>query len=262
MTGQNKTAYQNNYHYVHSDQGQQMLPLVSKHKSNGQPYRALGAHNATTTKTNVPICHGTSGSGVFLDGTYQFLGVADLGPHVTDANRLCDVMTNSSDTTEYMDYINNFYTMQFQGTPEVLNDRYFNAAVGKPIYASTNYDTQNYNAPKANDDNIFSGWSPTGADTGPYIYVDLGQAYRVKQVEVVTRQDWDQPETRRNFAILGYDANGNYVGELGEQGAQSLPFQSTYTLPISDPTRFRYILVGKTVSEYFFVSELRVVVFD
>jgi hypothetical protein len=89
-----------NYHYFHTsvDTDQQPLPLVSKHTSTNQPYRALsGLSTRNNVKTTLPVCHGTSGSGFFRAGTDEFLGVTvEFGTSYTGTT-LCENMTVASE---------------------------------------------------------------------------------------------------------------------------------------------------------------------
>jgi hypothetical protein len=90
-----------NYHYFHSaaDTDQQPLPLVSKHTSSNQQYRALSGLSAlSNVKTTLPVCHGTSGSGFFRAGTDEFLGVTvEFGTAGNGDFVLCENMTDASE---------------------------------------------------------------------------------------------------------------------------------------------------------------------
>lgn len=119
-----------------------------------------------------------------------------------------------------------------------------------------------YNPAKANDGNPGSGWSPLGKtlDTQPWWQVDLGGAYTLAAIELVTRQDVDQPETRHNFQIWGSnDPNFASFTLLGGQGTTILPFRGTWSLGITNNQPFRYLRAIKTIAnEYFFIAELRI----
>jgi hypothetical protein len=137
-----------------------------------------------------------------------------------------------------------------------------NVALDQFAVASSDYDSD-YAATQANNGNISGddGWSPSGADRSPWWQVDLGRPYRLTAIELVTRQGCcDQPETRRNVEIWASNnadmAQGHVV--LARVGAEGLPHQATGTFSVSDPTPYRYVAVVKTASEYFFISELRV----
>jgi RHS repeat-associated protein len=141
-------------------------------------------------------------------------------------------------------------------TPNLALNR---AASSSSIWAST------CAAANANDgsDNVADacgGWSPVAAatDAQPWWQVDLGSAYRITGLELVTRQNCcDDPETRHNFEIrASNDASFASYVVLGSQGSTTLPFQATWTQSVSDPTAYRYVRAIKT--GYFFITELRV----
>jgi hypothetical protein len=56
----------------------------------------LGLTGTTTAKSNIPVCHGTSGSGVFVANKDEFLGVVALFGPTFDGVPLCVSMTDSS----------------------------------------------------------------------------------------------------------------------------------------------------------------------
>jgi hypothetical protein len=127
--------------------------------------------------------------------------------------------------------------------------------------ASSSYNDQ-YNPARANDGRPASGWSPLGktTDTRPWWQVDLGGAYTLAAIDLVTRQDVDQPETRHNFQIwASNDPSFASYTLLGEQGAAIVPFRGTWSLAIADARQYRYIRAIKAIpNEYFFIAELRV----
>jgi len=135
-----------------------------------------------------------------------------------------------------------------------------NVAQGKAASASSSWDTTTFTPAKSVDNNIATGWSPSGTDTLPWLEVDLGQAYTISQIKLVTRQDVDQVATRRNFTIWASNnpdmSQGHVV--LGTQGSTALAYKATYSTTVTDTTKYRYIAALKTTNEYFFISELQV----
>jgi hypothetical protein len=115
----------NNYHY-RNDQGEhQPLPLVSWRNVNNVQYSST-KKEALYTKGNVPICHGTSGSGVFaapVAGNWNDTDPRVLGPaiHGDDflKTHLCENMNNA--TTASFDYVNVESTKKIEAL--VLGDR-------------------------------------------------------------------------------------------------------------------------------------------
>lgn len=114
-----------NYHYWHHtppDTDRQLLPLLSRQQPNGVRYHGNGHTGTTTTKSTVPVCHGTSGSGVFAGGTDNFLGVVALfGPNFS-GEPLCDSIGTSSEATR-MEYTQATWARAFEKLSEVQNDR-------------------------------------------------------------------------------------------------------------------------------------------
>ena len=43
---------------------------------------------------------------------------------------------------------------------------------------------------------------------------------------------------------------------LGSQGSTPLPYQGTFSQPVTDTTKYRYIAAVKTTNEYFYIGEL------
>ncbi len=116
-----------------------------------------------------------------------------------------------------------------------------------------------YAPANGNDGSISDGWSPTGTDTAARWQVDLGAQYTLSQVQLVTRQNLDQPVTRQNFAIW---VSNNADFSSGHTVActyttPALPYQSTYVCGLP-PGPWRYVAAVKTDGQYFYLSELRV----
>jgi hypothetical protein len=118
----------NNYHYFQVGQPLfQLFPLVSKWDANGATYRDLGRVPGSESAISAPICHGTSGSGVFqvdAAGNHFFLGpMLTKGAGWTTAT-LCDdprvAHTTSDDRSEY-DQLQ--FTKQMANLPVAIADR-------------------------------------------------------------------------------------------------------------------------------------------
>ena len=96
-------------------------------------------------------------------------------------------------------------------------------------------------------------------DPWPWWQVDLGSEHTISQIHLVTRQNFDQPATRNNFEIrASNDPNFATYTVLASQGSTPLAYQSTFTAIIDNANTFRYVRVAKTVSDYFWISELKV----
>lgn len=125
-------------------------------------------------------------------------------------------------------------------------------AAGKPAFASSEWSAEHC-AAKANDGGptATGGWSPTGTEPSPFWQVDLGQPHSLARVDLVTRQDLDQPLSRQSFQIWASnsaDMSGHVI--LAAQGPRPRPFRDVFMAEVDDPTPYRYIRVVKTVPDH------------
>lgn len=118
-------------------------------------------------------------------------------------------------------------------------------AHAKPATASSAYNAQ-FGAPKGNDGSLGTLWA-SGSGSGHHWQVDLTDPHHVQQIRLITRQDNDVAEQRRNFEIRASNdpAFGSYT-VLGGQGAAALPFRGSLILDVPHTTPFRYVRVVKT----------------
>ncbi len=141
-------------------------------------------------------------------------------------------------------------------------------ALNKAAWASSTLATD-YDASKANNGDINTGWSSAKGDTAAWWEVDLGQPYAITQIQLVTRQDQLQGDTLHNFEIWASNTADMSQGHvvLGTQSGDSLPHRSTWTLYITNPSLpypmpytppYRYIAAVKKDTDSFFIAELRV----
>jgi hypothetical protein len=136
--------------------------------------------------------------------------------------------------------------------PEIAANR---AATATSIYDS------GHPAAQGNDGNAYNGWSPAApeSDPEPYWQVDLGAPALVSSVEVVSRWALDQPVTRRDYQVLcSEDAAFAVPVTIGAVTAAGTPHRSITAFEVDPPQRARYLRVGKTTSDYFFLGEVRV----
>ncbi|MFE9453939.1 RICIN domain-containing protein [Streptomyces sp. NPDC006739] len=140
----------------------------------------------------------------------------------------------------------------YQGLAAKLNLAYRKPASSSSVYGS------GWSAANAVDNDSSTGWSPTGSDTSAWWQVDLGQAYRLGQFSLTTRQDLDQSATRGNFEVRASNdpSFGTYT-VVGRQTA-TLPLASTLTGGIDVRQKFRYVRVAKTDGGYFFIADFSV----
>ena len=138
-----------------------------------------------------------------------------------------------------------------------------NVALRQPASAST---TSGSFVPGAAVDGIIAdpGWSATGSDPGPWWEVDLGGPMRIARLEVVSRLGVDQVTTRRNFAVWASNNSDMSLGHtvLGTEGSGGFPYLSTLGFDVGSNTGYRYVALSKTVVEYFYLNEVRIITAD
>ena len=131
-------------------------------------------------------------------------------------------------------------------------------AAGKSASASSIFSGDAVHGPAAAiDNNGFTGWSPEGGALLSWWQVDLGRDYDIDAIEVVTRGEIDQPESRRNFQVKIKNSAGiqKVVGQVDDTG---LPLGGILAIDLSPVVRGRYVMIEKTVAEYLYLSEVRV----
>jgi hypothetical protein len=164
------------------------------------------------------------------------------------------LVTNNNWPQEAIDIMSNAgLEAGFAGQPPAAN-----VALNGTASSSSRY-SDSYSASYAVDNDVSTGWSPTGTDTLPWLIVDLKQSAILERIELVTRQTHDQPDTRRNFAIqLSNDNSFSTFVTIAVKDSTPLNYQETFSVIVRDTLPYRYVRVIKTVNEYFFISELRV----
>jgi len=125
-----------------------------------------------------------------------------------------------------------------------------NLAFGKPAFASSTHNWWgDMSAGAAVDGDETTMWhSETNLSQLEYLQIDLGQPAALNRVEVVFRQDQDQPNTRQNFAVLASNDPSFRSGvvALGAQESAPAPFQQPWSKDLSLAQRFRYVRFTKT----------------
>jgi hypothetical protein len=77
--------------------------------------------------------------------------------------------------------------------------------------------------------------------------VDLGKSYPINFIEIIFREDHDQPATRRNFEVRGSnDLHFRTSTLLGSQGESVIPFKQSFQVKVKTAESYRYIRVQKT----------------
>ncbi len=108
-----------NFHYRIKHQ---LFPLLGSSRPDLTPYKNVGSFNTTETGTDMPVCHGTSGSGTFFRGTNTFLGPVISG--VFGQARLCEPAENTQPGVLISTHIKSSITNTFVvNSSEVIADR-------------------------------------------------------------------------------------------------------------------------------------------
>ncbi|MFZ5892349.1 MAG: trypsin-like serine protease [Myxococcota bacterium] len=126
-----------NWHYNSQNHTLQLLPIVSHMDVSGQDYYITAA-GTTYASTNISICHGTSGSGVFVgtaqgtainwnDANPRLLGPAVYGD-LFATTHLCQEINVDPGSTTRMQFVKQKFTrmlerVSYGGTQVVLADR-------------------------------------------------------------------------------------------------------------------------------------------
>ena len=133
-------------------------------------------------------------------------------------------------------------------------------ARGKPASASSNW-TIDYAAALAFDGEGKTGWSALGPDQDPdpWLQVDLGAPLGLGRVELVTRWDIDQPDTRTSLELLAAD-EPSFADPivLARSGPQPLSHRAIWAVEVDPSVPHRYLRIRREAGGYLFVAELRV----
>ncbi|MFF7051551.1 RICIN domain-containing protein [Streptomyces griseorubiginosus] len=204
-----------------------------------------------------PAACGSAVSGIYLDEGSNNMTVSNNVLSHTDG--FINQNVNGTNVTLSGNTTSGTSVMQASGLESAYQglSAKLNLAYNQPASASTVLNS-GVAASKANDNDGSTGWSPTGTDTSAWWQVDLGQAYRLGQYSLTTRQDLDQSATRGNFEIrASNDPSFATYTVLGRQQA-TLPNAATLTGDIDVRQKFRYVRVAKTDGAYFFIADFSV----
>lgn len=128
----------------------------------------------------------------------------------------------------------------------VLDATGANIALNKTASCSS-FHSAGFEAGKGNDGADATSWhsvNPADKDAKPWWMVDLGSPCRIASIQIVTRQDYDQLDYRRNFTVQACNSNGfSSCTTLGSQGETPFPSRGVWTLAVSNSAAFRYVRV-------------------
>lgn len=134
----------------------------------------------------------------------------------------------------------------------------YNIAADKPTTSSG--ETAAYPSSNVVDVNNKSLWTQDGPVNPSWVQIDLLKPYRIHRIEVVGRQDMNQPTTRSNFEIqASNDPNFGKFSVLASQGSTPFEHKGTCVLYADDENEYRYVRVKKSDGQYFLLAEVRII---
>lgn len=143
----------------------------------------------------------------------------------------------------------------------------YNLAFGKKC--TTNAGSGAYLAADGISDNHNEGW---GANTSAGGYdkawwqVDLGEAYEIDRIEIDARKGYNQQTSRRYFEVLAsndpdFSDGGKKIAGATKRAetGDAYDSESTWRADVEDSGKYRYVRVRKTINEYIYLPEIRVI---
>ncbi len=192
----------------------------------------------------------------FTNDVFKFMAAAGIGMYngVSDCNIVGNVFEDMVDTAVLVGLnTHNYMAPVTKG---------YDLSTGNKM-VSTCSDHPNLPAAGGND-GTNKCWAPNDSnDEEGHIHwwsVDLGTPQKIDRIELEPRLEADQPTTRRNIEIIASnDPDFETYSVLATVG--NSPFSATETISLTsrDRTEYRYIMVRKTVPEYFTLAEIRLI---
>jgi hypothetical protein len=131
-----------------------------------------------------------------------------------------------------------------------------NLVAGATLTSSSSYNSS-FSPAQAHDSNAGTGFSSATGDTAAWLEADLGQQFGLSSIQILTRQDLDQPISLQGFtAEVSNSATGPWTSECS-QAAVALPYKGSWNCIVTAGT-WRYVRIAKTDTAPLFISELRV----
>lgn len=123
-----------------------------------------------------------------------------------------------------------------------------NLSVNKSSKASSRYYTSAvYEAPSGNDGNTYTLWASNGEELSPWWQVDLGTTCRILSLDMLARQDTDQPDSRNYFEVIASnDSTFEQYAILASAGEIGCPAYGKWSQQIEDENVYRYVRVRRT----------------
>ncbi|MBP3361619.1 MAG: discoidin domain-containing protein [Clostridia bacterium] len=133
----------------------------------------------------------------------------------------------------------------------------YDHARNKRSYASEEYNTDE--ARLANSGDLTVGWFTDMPDQ--WWEVDLGRDTDFDRIELVSRLDMDQWDSRRSFSIAASteDEPDNYDILFSAGDKEAYDYRSVLVVQFESHKKYRYIRVKRDIQHYFFINEVRVI---
>lgn len=120
-----------------------------------------------------------------------------------------------------------------------------NLALGKSVSASSQF-SSSFSPQKAADGNINTLFSTTSGETSGWWQVDLQDTFVVSRIEIVARNDLDQPQFRQDIVIKGSNkSDGSNSTTLAESGSSSWTSKGTWIAASRSTGAFRYVRIER-----------------
>lgn len=138
--------------------------------------------------------------------------------------------------------------------PAPLRPQEFNLSRGRLHWA--NQYSLTHHPDRGSDNDSGSLWAAASGTIGVYTVALMGPR-RVTRVELLARQDVDQPFARNNFMVEGSTNGQNYWPLVG-QGSSSFPHQGLWVGVVTNSPVLSHVRVRKTDGSHFNFAEFRV----
>ncbi|VGO20654.1 discoidin domain-containing protein [Pontiella sulfatireligans] len=135
-----------------------------------------------------------------------------------------------------------------------------NVSLGSILYSSSE-NSEATRAERAVDLDINTIWASGSGDSSPCYTVDLLKTYPLSRIEIIGRQNEDQPDSRKNFVVEASNDNVSW-SVIALQDATPYAFQTTWCADIMPVSRWRYVRVRKTDGQHFNFSEFKILMSD
>ena len=133
----------------------------------------------------------------------------------------------------------------------------YNYAYGKKAYASEEYGGNE--AKKVNRGNLREGWFTDMPDQ--WWEVDLGKNTKFDRIEIVSRQDRDQWDSRWGFSVMAAkeETPDKYDVLFTAGDKEAFDYRAVLAICFNEYKEYRYVRVKRDIQHYFYLNEVRVI---